>query len=75
MRFLRPRTAAEALRLYARQPEAIPFAGGTDFMVAWNAGELNHRTVLDLSAIDAWRRVRPVRDGWSVGALVTHRQQ
>lgn len=74
MRFLRPHTVGEALRLCRREPEAIPLAGGTDFMVAWNTGELNHRTVLDLSALDAWRRIRPLRDGWSIGALVTHRQ-
>jgi carbon-monoxide dehydrogenase medium subunit len=47
MTLLRPRSVEEALRLYAANPGAVPLAGGTDFMVAWNAGEANGRTILD----------------------------
>lgn len=74
MRVLRPRSAAEALRLYARHPQAVPLAGGTDFMVSWNAGAMNGRTVLDLWGLGEWRRVAVHKEGVRLGALVTHAQ-
>jgi CO/xanthine dehydrogenase FAD-binding subunit len=72
MRVLRPRTPAEAVRLLGRHPEALPLAGGTDVMVGWNAGRLNGRTVLDLSPLRDWERIRRTRTGLVVGALATH---
>lgn len=72
MQVLRPRTPAEAVRLYGRHPEALPLAGGTDFMVGWNAGLLNRRTVLDLSPLRAWKGIRRTRTGLVIGALATH---
>jgi CO/xanthine dehydrogenase FAD-binding subunit len=72
MRVLRPRSPAEAVRLFGRHPEALPLAGGTDFMVGWNAGLLNGRTVLDLSSLSDWARIRRTRRGLVIGALVTH---
>jgi CO/xanthine dehydrogenase FAD-binding subunit len=74
MRVLRPRTPEEAVRLFGQHPEALPLAGGTDFMVGWNAGLLNRRTVLDLSPLRDWKRIRRRRDGLMLGALVTHAQ-
>jgi CO/xanthine dehydrogenase FAD-binding subunit len=74
MTVLRPRTAREALELYGRHPDAIPLAGGTDFMVMWNAGYSNGKTVLDLSRIDGWRRIRKNQNSYSIGALATHSQ-
>lgn len=72
MTLLSPRSAAEAVKAYARTPGALPFAGGTDIMVGWNAGALNGRAVLDLSRVAEWRRITPVADGVDVGSLVTH---
>ncbi|MDD5656829.1 MAG: xanthine dehydrogenase family protein subunit M [Elusimicrobia bacterium] len=72
MTVLRPRGAAQALRMYARRPDAIPLAGGTDFMVAWNAGERDGRAVLDLSAVREWRGIRRTAGVLSIGALATH---
>ncbi len=72
MRVLRPRTPAEAVRLLGRHPEALPLAGGTDFMVGWNAGLLNGRTVLDLSPLRDWEKIRRTRAGLEIGALATH---
>lgn len=72
MTVLSPRTPAEAVTLLSREPKALPLAGGTDLMVGWNMGQLNGRVVLDLSRLDAWRRVKAARAGVSVGALVTH---
>ena len=43
-------------------------------MVAWNAGRFNHGTVLDLSGLREWTRIRKVRRGVRIGALATHAQ-
>lgn len=74
MTVLSPRSDAEALKTYAKFPGAIPFAGGTDLMVAWNLGLLNGRAVLDLSRVAAWRKIQVVSDGVDLGSLTTHVQ-
>lgn len=74
MEVLRPRAARDAVRLFARSPDAIPLAGGTDFMVSWNAGLLNGKTILDLSAIREWKRIRAFKTRARVGSLVSHWQ-
>ncbi|MBI3547825.1 MAG: xanthine dehydrogenase family protein subunit M [Elusimicrobia bacterium] len=72
MKVLRPATADEAVRMYARAPKALPVAGGTDVMVLWNAGLLNGRVVLDLWGVEEWRKIRVRKDGILIGALATH---
>ena len=72
MKVLVPESAAEALKLYAREPKAMPLAGGTDVMVSWNLGLLDGRTVLDLSRVKEWSRVRKTSAGLELGALATH---
>jgi CO/xanthine dehydrogenase FAD-binding subunit len=72
MTLLRPRSVGEALRLYAEHPGAVPLAGGTDFMVAWNAGEANGCTILDLSRLVPWKRILETKTGVRIGALATH---
>jgi CO/xanthine dehydrogenase FAD-binding subunit len=69
---LRPRSAAEALRLLHTQPDAIPLAGGTDLMVAWNAGGLAGRTFVDLTRLAAWTKVKTTPNALVIGSLVTH---
>ncbi len=69
---LRPRTPAEAVRLFEKHKDALPIAGGTDLMVAWNAGGLAGRTFLDLSPLGAWSRIRQAKDALAIGSLVTH---
>jgi carbon-monoxide dehydrogenase medium subunit len=69
---LRPRSPAEALRLIERQKDALPIAGGTDLMVAWNAGGLAGRTFLDLASLRAWARIRTAKQAVVLGALATH---
>lgn len=69
---LRPTNAVEAIRLFGLSPLAMPIAGGTDLMVAWNAGEWRAQTVLDLSALGEWRKIEETADGLRVGALATH---
>ena len=72
MTLLRPHAAAEALALLAATPGAVPLAGGTDFMVGWNAGHANRRTILDLSGIGEWNKLRATKSELTIGALVTH---
>ena len=72
MTVLSPRTAAEAVKTYAKVPTAMPFAGGTDIMVGWNLGLMNGRVVLDLSRVSEWKKITVVSDGVDVGSLVTH---
>lgn len=74
MTVLSPRTAAEAVKTYAKVPSALPFAGGTDVMVGWNLGQFNGRAVLDLSRVAEWKKIRVVSDGVDIGSLVTHAQ-
>lgn len=72
MEVLRPSTPAEAARSYARRPDAVPLAGGTDFMVGWNAGLSNGKSILDLSRIMEWKEIRISKSCIELGALVTH---
>ncbi len=69
---LRPRTPREALRLLDAHRDALPIAGGTDLMVAWNAGGLAGRTFLDLSPLAAWKRIRQAKAALVIGSLATH---
>ena len=74
MELLRPSSAAEALALYAKRPQALPLAGGTDVMVLWNMGLLNGKSVLDLSLLGEWSKIRVSTEAARLGALVTHSQ-
>jgi CO/xanthine dehydrogenase FAD-binding subunit len=74
MTLLRPGSVEEAVTLYAGNPRAVPLAGGTDFMVAWNAGLANGKTILDLSRLKGWKRIAETKSGVCIGALVTHRE-
>lgn len=74
MTVLSPRSAAEAVKAYARSPAALPLAGGTDLMVGWNLGLMNGRSVLDLSRVAEWKKIDVVDDGVDIGSLVTHAQ-
>jgi CO/xanthine dehydrogenase FAD-binding subunit len=72
MRVLRPAGAAEALELFGQTAGALPLAGGTDLMVEWNAGRLNRRVILDLSAVREWCGIRKRGRELHIGALATH---
>jgi len=74
MELVSVRSAAEAVKAFARKPGLLPLAGGTDFMVSWNAGLLNGKGVLDLSGIKEWRSIAKTKTGLRVGSLVTHAQ-
>ena len=74
MTVLSPRSAAEAVRALAKTPGALPLAGGTDLMVAWNMGLLNGKTVVDLSRIAEWKQIKASKGSVLIGSLVTHAQ-
>ncbi len=69
---LLPRSPSEAIRLFAKRPDALPLAGGTALMVAWNAGQLPGRAFLDLSALRGWSRIRKSRGDLVIGSLASH---
>ncbi len=72
MTVLSPRSASAAVKSYAQAPNALPLAGGTDLMVGWNMGQMNGRTVLDLSRIAQWRDIKVSAEGVWLGSLLTH---
>lgn len=74
MTVLTARSAAEAVRLLAKNPGALPLAGGTDLMVGWNMGLLNGRAVVDLSRVAEWKKIRASKTSVMIGSLVTHAQ-
>ncbi len=72
MKFLQPRSLAEAIEAKAEVPDAVPIAGGTDVMVEINFDTRRPEALLDLnrvSELSAWDRA----DGWiRLGAGVTY---
>jgi xanthine dehydrogenase small subunit len=74
MTVLSPRSAAEALRALAKNPAALPLAGGTDLMVGWNLGLLNGRVVVDLSRVADWKKISVAKNAVRIGSLATHSQ-
>jgi CO/xanthine dehydrogenase FAD-binding subunit len=55
---LSPRTLAEALRLKAERPDAVPIQGGTDVMVELNFDRARPEALLNLNEVEELR-------GWS----------
>ena len=72
----RPETISEALGLLAQYGEdAIPYAGGTELLVAMKARVVRYPHVVDLKRIGALRGVSRRNDGTIViGALSTHHE-
>jgi CO/xanthine dehydrogenase FAD-binding subunit len=72
MTVLSPRSAAEAVRALAKNAGAVPLAGGTDLMVGWNMGLLNGRTIVDLSRVSDWKKIKASKNSLLIGSLATH---
>lgn len=72
MQVTRASSAEQAIGALAQRPDSLVLAGGTDLMVAWNAGLLNGRRVLDISGVREWADLGPAPGGLRAGALVTH---
>lgn len=74
---VRPRSLAaalEALHDSLADGRMIPLAGGTDLYVSLNAGTLDARRFLDLTALVELRGIRARRGGITIGALATFRE-
>jgi CO/xanthine dehydrogenase FAD-binding subunit len=73
MRLLMPTTLDEALRMKAREPAAVPVAGGTDLLVRWpEQTDRDERTLLDLSGVHELRGLAWSDAALRLGALATY---
>jgi len=71
--FVTPASLAEALDDLARHPQSRPFAGGTDLMVALEAGHLPPGRYVDLSPCVELTGIAATSDGGlTIGALTTY---
>jgi CO/xanthine dehydrogenase FAD-binding subunit len=68
-----PRSLVEALDLMAAAPGVWrPFAGGTDLMVLFEAGKLQHRRYLSIWHLPELRGISAAADSFALGALTTY---
>src|SRR5213076_3121140 len=74
VRFIRPRSLADALQIYRTTPGCRPLAGGTDLMVMLHARTLHPepRAVLDLWSLAELKGVRRTRDSIEIGAAESY---
>ena len=70
-RCLRPATAAEAARLLADHPGAVPLAGGTDLLVNLRRGLGTPPVLVDLGAVAGFAAVAEEGGGLRLGAGLT----
>jgi len=68
---LKPQTLDEALEMVAKDPQAMPIAGGTNLIVDARAGKLKPETVIDLSALDELQDIAVEGHEMAIGACVT----
>jgi CO/xanthine dehydrogenase FAD-binding subunit len=69
---LSPRTLAEALRVKAERPEAVPIQGGTDVMVELNFDRARPQTLLNLNEVEELRGWSPEDGRVWLGAGLTY---
>lgn len=68
-----PRDFGEALALLSNDPGVWrPFAGGTDLMVLFEAGKLQHRKFFSLWHLNELRGIEVTEEHISLGALTTY---
>ena len=68
-----PKSLAEALDLLAAEPGVWrPFAGGTDLMVLFEAGKLDHRRFLSIWRLPELRGISATAEFVTLGALTTY---
>jgi CO/xanthine dehydrogenase FAD-binding subunit len=70
--FLRPATLAGALEAKARQPDAVPIAGGTDVMVELNFDRRRPDALLDLNRVTELGEAGRDNGTLRVGACVSY---
>lgn len=72
--FIRPKSLADAVRIYRSTPGCRPLAGGTDLMVMLHARTLRPepQAVLDLWSLAELKGVRRVKDTLEIGAAESY---
>ncbi|GAA1678315.1 FAD binding domain-containing protein [Glycomyces endophyticus] len=70
--FHRPAALADAVRLLAEHPEAVPVAGGTDLMVAVNYRHTRPEAMLDLTGLAELREWSDDGDAVRIGSGVPY---
>jgi CO/xanthine dehydrogenase FAD-binding subunit len=69
---LAPRSLADALRLKAERPDAVPIQGGTDVMVDLNFDRLRPPALLNLNEVPELRGWSPENGRIRLGAALTY---
>jgi len=69
---LEPKSLRDALNMLRQEKSLVPMAGCTDLYVALNFGTLQDTQFIDLSRLDALRKIERRGDALSIGALATH---
>ncbi len=74
VKFIRPKSLADAVQIYRATPECRPLAGGTDLMVMLHARTLRPapQAVLDLWSLAELKGVRRVQDVVEIGAAESY---
>jgi CO/xanthine dehydrogenase FAD-binding subunit len=67
-----PRTLEEALAILLAEPEAVPFAGGTDLMVLMRFGTLEAAPFVDIRGLSELRGISEEDGHLILGALTTY---
>lgn len=70
-----PRDLQDALEVLAREPGVWkPFAGGTDLMVLFEAGKLQHKRFLNILHLKELKGIEVMNEHVTLGALTTYTQ-
>src|SRR5438046_10421094 len=74
VKFIRPKSLADAVQMYRATPGCRPLAGGTDLMVMLHARTLRPepRAVLDLWSLAELKSVRRAGDMLEIGAAESY---
>src|SRR5213596_2959099 len=74
VKYIRPKSLADAVQIYRTTPGCRPLAGGTDLMVMLHARTLRPepRAVLDLWSLAELKGVRRARDMLEIGAAESY---
>ena len=70
--YLRPTTSEEAIALKAKYKDRARYwAGGTDLMLQWRAGEVDIDYCIDLTFVPTLNYIENERDGVRIGAMTS----
>ena len=70
--YLRPSTSKEAIALKAKYKDRARYwAGGTDLMLQWRAGEVDIDYCIDLTFVPTLNYIENERDGVRIGAMTS----